>query len=97
MSMKTERISARVPTHVHQMLCRAANPTGVTVNQFLVGFDLERAHIFIEEDRKIRLSGESARKFFDAIENPPLPSEKLKAAFRKHRERLYTKNSGLSP
>lgn len=88
MSMKTERISARVPAHVHQMLCRAADLTGATVNQFLVQSALERAHTVIEEDRVIQLSGESARKFFEAIENPPLPNEKLKAAFQKHRESL---------
>ncbi len=84
--MKTERISARVPAHVHQMLCRAADLTGATVNQFLVQSALEKAHTVIEEDRMIRLTGESARKFFDAIENPPLPNDKLKAAFRKHLE-----------
>ncbi len=86
MSMKTERISARVHAHVHQKLCRAAELTGATVNQFLVQSALERAHTIIEEDRMIQLTGESAKKFFDAIENPPLPNDKLKAAFRKHLE-----------
>ena len=88
MSTKTERISARVPVHVHHMLCRAADLTGATVNQFLVQSALEKAHTVIEEDRMIQLSGESARKFFDAIENPPPPNVKLKAAFRKHLEHM---------
>ncbi|ESP92917.1 protein of unknown function (DUF1778), partial [Pseudoalteromonas luteoviolacea 2ta16] len=32
---ENERISARVPAHVHQMLRQAADLTGATVNQFL--------------------------------------------------------------
>jgi uncharacterized protein (DUF1778 family) len=88
MAAKTERISARVPENVYETLSRAANLVGSTVNQFLVQSALERAHAVIEEENIIRLSGESAKRFFDAIENPPAPNEKLKAAFRAHKERL---------
>jgi uncharacterized protein (DUF1778 family) len=88
MAMKTERISARVPETVYALLTRAAALTGSTVNQFLVQAALERARAVIEEESIIRLSGESSEVFFEAIENPPEPNEKLKAAFRAHRERL---------
>lgn len=85
---KTERISARVDEQVYATLTRAAALVGSTVNQFLVQSALERAQAVIEEENIIRLSAESAQRFFDAIENPPPPNEKLLAAFRAHRERL---------
>ena len=88
MSAKTERISARVSEKVYETLTRAADVVGSTVSQFLVQSALERARTVIEEQSIIRLSEESARRFFDAIENPPAPNEKLKAAFRAHEERL---------
>ncbi|MCF6179941.1 MAG: DUF1778 domain-containing protein, partial [Geopsychrobacter sp.] len=69
-------------------LTRAAALVGSTVNQFLVQSALERAQNVIEEQDIIRLSAEDAEKFFNAIENPPPPNEKLVAAFRAHRERL---------
>jgi uncharacterized protein (DUF1778 family) len=85
---KTERISARVDEQVYATLTRAAALVGSTVNQFLVQSALERAQAVIEEENIIRLSAESAQRFFDAIENPPAPNEKLLAALRAHRERL---------
>jgi uncharacterized protein (DUF1778 family) len=88
MTAKTERISARVSEHVYQTLHRAAGLVGSTINQFLVQSALERAHAVIEEESIIYLTGESTKKFFDAIENPPVPNEKLKTAFRTHKERL---------
>ena len=36
----------------------------------------------------IRLSAEDAERFFDAIENPPAPNDKLLAAVRDYMERL---------
>lgn len=88
MTAKTERISARVDERVFETLTRAAALVGSTVNQFLVQSALERAQNVIEEQDIIRLSVEDAEKFFNAIENPPPPNEKLLAAFRAHRERL---------
>ena len=38
---KQDRIGARVPHEVYEMLCRAAELTGATVNQFLVQSALE--------------------------------------------------------
>lgn len=88
MAAKTERISARVSENVYEILTKGAAMVGSTVNQFLVQSALERAQAVIEEQSIIRLSEESARRFFDAIENPPAPNEKLRAAFRAHEERL---------
>ncbi|HOW62264.1 MAG TPA: YlcI/YnfO family protein, partial [Candidatus Contendobacter sp.] len=40
---KQERIGARVPHEVYETLCRAAELTGATVNQFLVQSALKEA------------------------------------------------------
>ena len=88
MTAKTERISARVSENVYQTLHRAASLVGSTVNQFLVQSALERAQAVIKEESIVYLTGESAKRFIDAIENPPVPNQKLKTAFRRHGERL---------
>lgn len=89
MAVKVEtRISARVPEHVYETLTRAAELCGATINQFLVQSALDRARTVIEEENFIRLDMEAAKRFFDAIENPPAPNEKLLTAFRTHKERL---------
>lgn len=89
MAAKVEtRISARVPEHVYETLTRAAELCGATINQFLVQSALDRARTVIEEENLIRLNTEAARQFFDAIESPPTPNQKLLAAFRTHKERL---------
>ena len=82
------RISARVPEQVYETLTRAAELCGATMNQFLVQSALDRARTVIEEESLIRLDAEAARRFFEAIENPPAPNEKLLAAFHAHKERL---------
>lgn len=89
MAVKVEtRISARVPEHVYETLTRAAELCGATINQFLVQSALDRARTVIEEENFIRLDMEAAKRFFDAIENPPAPNEKLLTAFHTHKERL---------
>jgi len=88
MAAKTERITARVDERVFETLTRAAALAGSTLNQFLVQSALERAQSVIEEQDILRLSAKDSERFFNAIENPPPPNEKLLAAFRAHRERL---------
>jgi uncharacterized protein (DUF1778 family) len=88
MSAKTERISARVDERVLETLTRAASLVGSTVNQFLVQAALERAQNVIEEQDIIRLSTKDSERFFNAIENPPPPNEKLLAAFHAHSDSL---------
>jgi uncharacterized protein (DUF1778 family) len=42
----------------------------------------------IEVENIIRLTGDSSRLFFEALESPPAPNEKLLAAVKAHKERL---------
>ena len=82
------RISTRVPENVHSILSEAAALVGATVNQFVVQSALERANAVIEQERSIILTSQAARKFIAALDNPPRANEKLKAAFRAHKEQF---------
>jgi uncharacterized protein (DUF1778 family) len=74
------RIGARVPHEVYETLCRAAELTGATVNQFLVQAALKEAQAVIERNEVIRLSPRDWGWLLDLMENPGKPNAKLKAA-----------------
>jgi uncharacterized protein (DUF1778 family) len=83
---KQDRIGARVPHEVYETLCRAAELTGATVNQFLVQAALKEAQEVIEREEVIRLSPRDWNWLLDLIENPPKPNAKLKAAMKRYQK-----------
>ena len=83
---KQDRIGARVPHDVYETLCRAAELTGATVNQFLVQSALKEAQAVIEREEVIRLSPRGWSWLLDLIENPPEPNTKLKAAMTRYQK-----------
>ena len=83
---KQDRIGARVPREVYETLCRAAELTGATVNQFLVQAALKEAQEVIERQEIIRLSPRDWNWLLDQMENPPKPNAKLKAALKRYQK-----------
>jgi uncharacterized protein (DUF1778 family) len=83
---KQDRIGARVPREVYQTLCRAAELTGATVNQFLVQSALKEAHAVIEREEVVRLSPRDWRWLLDLMENPPRPNARLRAAMKRYQK-----------
>lgn len=83
---KQARIGARVPREVYETLCRAAELTGATVNQFLVQAALKEAQEVIEREEVIRLSPRDWNWLLDLLENPPKPNARLKAAMKRYRK-----------
>jgi uncharacterized protein (DUF1778 family) len=81
---KQDCIGVRVPHHVYETLCRAAELTGATVNQFLVQSALKEALAIIEREEVIRLSPRDWYWLLDLMENPPKPNTKLKAAMKRY-------------
>ena len=79
---KQGRIGARVPQEVYETLCRAAELTGATVNQFLVQSALKEAQAVIEREDVIRLSPRDWNWLLELLENPPKPNARLKAAMK---------------
>lgn len=83
---KQDRIGARVPHEVYETLCRAAELTGATVNQFLVQSALKEAQAVIEREETIRLSPRDWGWLLDLMENPRRPNAKLKAAMKRYQK-----------
>jgi uncharacterized protein (DUF1778 family) len=85
---KQDRIGARVTHEVYETLCRAAELTGATVNQFLVQAALKEAQEVIEREEVIRLSPRDWNWLLDLMENPPKPNAKLKAASKRYQKAM---------
>jgi uncharacterized protein (DUF1778 family) len=83
---KQDRIGARVPHEVYETLCRAAELTGATVNQFLVQSALKEAQSVIEREEVIRLSPRDWNWLLELMENPPKPNAKLKTAMKRYQK-----------
>ena len=81
---KQDRIGARVSHEVYKTLCRAAELSGATVNQFLVQSALKEALAIIEREEVILLSARDWDWLLDIMENPPTSNPKLKAAMRRY-------------
>jgi len=80
------RIGARVSHEVYEMLCRAAELSGATVNQFLVQAALKEAQTVIEREDVIRLSPRDWNWLLELVENPKAPNARLKAALARYHE-----------
>ena len=83
---KQDRIGARVPHDVYETLCRAAELSGSTVNQFLVQSALKEAQSVIEREEIIRLSSRDWGWLLALLDNPPKPNSKLKAAIKRYQK-----------
>lgn len=71
------RITARVPLQVHETIELAANMIGATVNQFIVQTALREAERIIEREKLINLNASDTKAFLAALDNPPLPNQRL--------------------
>lgn len=92
---KQDRIGARVPREVYETLCRAAELTGATVNQFLVQAALKEAQEVIEREEVIRLSPRDWNWLLELMDNPPRPNARLKAALKRY-QKARRDNAGTS-
>ena len=84
--IKQDRIGARVPHDAYEKLCRAAELTGSTVNQFLVESALKEAQAVIEREEVIRLSPRDWNWLLELLENPPKPNATLTAAMKRYQK-----------
>ena len=94
-SIDRGRITTRVPVQVQETLEMAAGMVGSTVNQFIVQTALREAERIIEQERVIRLSTQDAAAFLAALDNPPPPNDKLKAALQDYASRRHDQTGSL--
>ena len=81
---KDTRLTARVSQELQELIKSAADISGATLSQFIVEAVTVKAKSVINSDRAIKLSLNEANAFFDALENPPAPNQKLINAMQKH-------------
>jgi uncharacterized protein (DUF1778 family) len=77
---KAERVHCRVTPQHKSILKKAAALTGQDLTSFITAATVERAIEVIEKHERIVLSEKDAEFFLATLENPPEPSDKLKAA-----------------
>ena len=77
---KSERLVARVSQDVQELIIMAAEISGATLSQFIVESATSKANKVITQSQTIKLSMKGAQAVFSALENPPSPNNKLKAA-----------------
>ena len=80
--IKRERIELRVGASAKELIQRAMAATGRPAGDLAY----ERARRVLDEHERMVLTGADREAFFEALMNPPEPSEKLIAALRRHRD-----------
>jgi uncharacterized protein (DUF1778 family) len=83
---KNQRVIAQIPVHIYQALSQAAELSGADIRQFIIQSAFEKARSLIEKERVIRLNEESATLFFEMIENPPAPNQRLRNAMKTYKQ-----------
>lgn len=79
-----DRIVSRIPRSNRLIIEKAAAVYGATLNQFIVQTALDRASEIMEREEMLRLSGQDAQLFLDALDKPPLPNNNLIEAMKQH-------------
>lgn len=82
---RSERLQQRVTPEVKELLQQAADLSGRSLSDFIIGSAQEVAERKLVERRVITLTAEDSRVFAEAILNPAPANEKLRAAMRRHR------------
>ena len=82
--LKKERLELRVAPSAKQFIQRAMAVSGLTAGDLAY----EGARRVLEEHERMVLLGADRDAFLAAVMNPPEPTEKLRAALKRHREVL---------
>lgn len=84
----TARFNFRTTEHIKQTVERAAELMGQDTSTFAIDAAYHRAIETIQAREVTYLKDEDHQAFFDALEQPPAPTDKLRAAMSQHRERV---------
>lgn len=87
----TERMNFRTKPHIKQTIQRAAALCGVDDSVFTMNAAYESAMNTIEAHERTVLAPLDHAAFFCAMDAPPAPTDKLRAAFVRHRETVASR------
>ncbi len=80
------RLSCRVQAHIKQQAEQAASLLGQSITDFTEAALAEKAQSVLERNERIILSQRDFARFVELIENPPPPSQELRAAIADYRQ-----------
>ena len=81
---KTARMEQRTKPHVKDTIERAAALMGIDATALVVTAAYERAQETIRAHEQTVLTNEDRDVFFSALDNPPVPTDELREAFKLH-------------
>ncbi|MDW2981282.1 MAG: DUF1778 domain-containing protein [Rhodanobacter sp.] len=84
--LKQARLGVRLDDQVKTLLQHAASLRGRSMTDFLVDSAVEAAERVIKDASVVSLAMEDARRFAEALLNPPKPNAALKSAARRYRD-----------
>jgi len=93
-SEKTARFEARITKQQKALFMRAAELTGRSLTDFVVGSAQETASRTLREHDAMILSTRDREAFVEALLNPPAPAARLLKAVRRYRDRRRPSDNG---
>lgn len=85
-SNRAARFEARITSEVQRQLKRAAELEGRSVSDFVMTAAVEAAQRTIERSETILVTLDEHERLWEAIHNPPEPTQALREAFKAHRD-----------
>ena len=85
-AQKEERLEARMPRPIKELIQRAADLRGLSLTDFITISAQQAAEATIREQRVIALTARDSLLFAEALLNPHEPNKNLRAAFALHDE-----------
>lgn len=85
------RIEFRPTPSQKELYEQAAALEGQTLTEFLIRSAEESARRVLQYHEAMRLSGEAAERFVSMLTNAPSPTERLRAAFKRHDEEVESR------
>jgi uncharacterized protein (DUF1778 family) len=81
---KRERLAVRVTPEQKALFQRAANSSGCSLTDFVVGSVQAAAEATIRTHQMMELTARDTEVFLAALQHPPSPNESLRAAARQY-------------
>lgn len=79
---RTAAINIRVPKRTRRLIDRAAAIAGKTRSEFMLESATQQATDVLLDQRLVALDPEAHDAFLQVLDNPPAPTDRLKALFR---------------
>jgi uncharacterized protein (DUF1778 family) len=87
-NVKPERLEARISREQKELFQRAADIQGRTLTDFVISSVQEAAKRAIQEHEMMILSVRDQEVFVEALLNPPNPSDKLRSAAQRYKQKI---------